>query len=200
MAHCPRCGSHRIRRSLHPLTLLVRSLSGRRRFHCSRCGWHAWLTRDFFLADSASSPATSRSSRRRRLRSSDASGAADAAIALEGIDLEPRDTGDAARNPGGEPPGPPRAAVPLEDVDRAMAIGPAAIDDEQAATSHTHRRHDHHRHGHAPNRARRRRRAGAEVIRASMIALAVVALLWVGGKACRMIAPPPDTSAPIGGG
>ncbi|MCX6537834.1 MAG: hypothetical protein NT151_02685 [Acidobacteria bacterium] len=55
MAHCPRCGSHRLRRRRRQaLGFVVHLLTGQRKFTCSKCGWKGWKGREDFSGAPAS--------------------------------------------------------------------------------------------------------------------------------------------------
>lgn len=42
MAHCLRCGSHRVRRTRRRLTDTIGPLKGHGKYRCSACGWVGW--------------------------------------------------------------------------------------------------------------------------------------------------------------
>ena len=161
MAHCPHCGSHRLRRRQHLLGAVIHAITGLRHFKCSKCGWKGWKGREHSSAPRASA----------RRHSSVASTSASEQLSGSGTE-----------------PGNRRAEV----------------ESSRPNTFYRSRRYDRHRHhrGRARLTGRLRRLVGSrrretptDVLKAVLIVLALLAVVWGGSQACSMLRPPVGESS-----
>jgi hypothetical protein len=188
MATCPTCGSRRLRRVHHPLTPVVKTVSGRHRFRCSKCQWSGWLSREDFQKAEDGSGGRDASGRRDSSRQHRSPTKPNLDLGLDQLLAETK--GEAAV----------AATTPIEpdDIPVPADASPAAPSDSSINTFRR-TRHFGSRHHHNKRRTiragRKRKKATREVLLAAALALGLLALVWLGGKACATMAPPPEVRA-----
>lgn len=168
MPHCPQCGSHRLRKRHSLFGAATYALTGLRRFGCAKCGWKGWKRRH----DGSGTPAgetASRTAGRTAGRTAARTAATTAAT-----------TAPAAQQTS-DPPSEPATAAPNTFYrSRRYGSGPRG------------------RAGHGNARQRRwtgRKEKPADVLKAVLIVLVALAVIWGAAQACSLLRPPQDDAS-----
>ena len=188
MATCPTCGSRRLRRVHHPLTPVVKTVAGRHRFRCSKCQWSGWLSREDFQKTGDGSRDDNASSRRHRSSQHQSPTKPNLDLGLDQLLVETKGEAAVTTTTSVEPDDIPIPADTASDAPSDSSINTFR------RTRHFGSRH--HRDKRRTIRAgRKRKKATREVLLAALLALGLLALVWLGGKACATMAPPPEVRA-----
>ncbi len=191
MSSCPKCGSHRIRRVHHPLSPVVKTVSGRHRYRCSNCEWSGWMAHSDFEGEGRGSGARGQgSSRHHRIRSRGTGSKPPLDLGLEEITAGPAEGEAATLN---QPLASDEAPAPSDSV---PAPPPGSdVNTFRRVRRYGHSSQHHLHHDDADSAARRKRQKTLrEIALAALLALALLASVWIGLKACATIAPPPEAS------